>query len=253
VIASQIRAAALYLSSSDNSRMGDTQMTFTSGRRALATMLVTGVATLGVTGAAQADTAAPPAKPTTSQHAGFLGGGLFKTLFGVFGAVREQTPTIAAPIIADAVTAKKITQAQADELTALLSGKLAKPAATATAKEGDGSHHAAVKLAPEQLAVLSDVMQAVAKKLPEIAKPVVDAAVAAGDITQKQADLITKVIGMFASFKPGHLGMKPAAGAGAATTAKAPIAALEKQVTKKVRKAARKASKRSHKTRRAAR
>jgi hypothetical protein len=216
--------------------MGDTQMRFTLGRRSLAIALVTGIATLGVTSAASAQTTIPA--PTPAHHAGFLGGGLFKTIFGIFDAVRAQTPAIAAPVIADAVTAGDITQAQADELTALFSATWAK-----------SSGQRGARLAPAQGKVLAKVMQAVLAKLADIAKPVVDKAVADGDLTQKQADLITKVIGLISSFKPGSFA-HPGAGA---TTVTSPVTAVQKQVTKKVKKAARHRAGKRHKTRRATR
>jgi hypothetical protein len=235
--------------------MGETQMRFTLGRRSLATVAVTAVATLGVAGSATAQTTIAPPKAPTSSHSGmFFGGGLFKTVFGILGAVRTQVPTIAAPIISDAVTAKQITQAQADQLTALLSGK--KPTdPTTTVKAfggtGGGMHFGpAMKLAPEQLAVLHKVMAAVLAKLPDIAKPVIDKAVADGDLTQKQADMITKVIGLISSFDPSKF-VKPSGDS--PTTVTSPVAALEKQVTKKVKKAARKARKHSRKARHAIR
>lgn len=218
-------------------------MTFTLGRRSLATMLVTGAATLGLAGSALADTTTTPTTPATppTQHShggmlgggSLLGGGLFKTLFGVFGAVRDQTPVIAAPIISQAVTAGTITQAQADELTALFTHKPATATTPAASSRDAEQHHGFTALAPEERTVLSQVMQAVATQLPAIAKPVVDAAVTAGDITQAQADMITKIIGLFANFKPGNFGLKPATSTGSATTV-APLAALQSKVTNKV-------------------
>lgn len=156
---------------------------------------------------------------------GLPGMGLFKALFAVFGAVRTAVPTIAAPIIAQAVTAGTITQAQADQLTALVAGHHPTPTMGTTTTPP-------AKPSAAELTVLHSVITAVLGQLGTIAAPVLAAEVTAGDITQAESDMIAKIITGLASIKaPASMATGLAAGAASGTLA----ASLESKVTAKVK------------------
>jgi polyhydroxyalkanoate synthesis regulator phasin len=121
-------------------------------------------------------------------------------------AVAKQVPTIAAPIISAAVTAKTVTQAQADQLTARIAAVAAKggsgrgfgpfghgfdpggpagpagPGRSGKSGAGPGAFDAATRT------VLEDVATAVLKQAPSVAGPIIDSAVSAGTITAAQGD-----------------------------------------------------------------
>lgn len=222
-------------------------------RRTAVAVALTGAFAFGGTSAALADatptTPATPAAATTPPwaigggHGHVAAGGIFKAVFDVFGAVRTQAPAVAAPVIAQGVTAGTITQAEADQLTALFTAT--GPAA------GFGGHAAGASGADRpsfsagQRTVLHQAMQAVAAQLPTIAKTPLDADVTAGTITQSDEDLILKVLGVVSQIKlptPSATTTDPAAGLQQAATHRVASA-----VTKKARHAKKHASKaRSH-------
>lgn len=162
--------------------------------------------------------------------AGLPGVGLFKALFAVFGAVRTAVPTIAAPIVAQAVTAGTITQAQADQLTALLGGK--HPTATT------GTTATPTKPSAAEITVLHSVITAILGQLATIAAPVLATEVTAGDLTQAQADMITKILtGLASIHSPLMSGLTTHAGSGMLTTSLAStVTAQVKQHVKPKRK-----------------
>jgi hypothetical protein len=151
--------------------------------------------------------------------AGLPGLGLFKALFALFGAVRTAVPTIAAPIVAQAVTAGTITPAEADQLTGLLSGKHAAAGAMPT------------KPSAAEITVLHSVIAAVLGQLPTIAAPVLATEVTAGDLTQAQAEMITRILTGLAAIKaPAMSGLTTHAGGGMLATS------LASKVTAQVKK-----------------
>jgi hypothetical protein len=123
---------------------------------------------------------------------GLPGIGLFKAIFAVFGAVQAQVPTIAAPIIAQAQTAGTITPAEATHLTTLLAAKGPLGGAGGAATAGSGTPLG--KPSAGELTVLHSVITAVLGQLPTITGPVLAAEVTNGDLTQAEADAITKLI-----------------------------------------------------------
>jgi hypothetical protein len=148
---------------------------------------------------------------TATPGAGLPGLGLFKALFALFGAVRTAVPTIAAPIVAQAVTAGTITPAEADQLTALLAGKHPTAMAGTTAKPA--------KPSAAEITVLHSVITAILGQLATIAAPVLATEVTAGDLTQAQADMIAKILTGLASIKsPLMSGLTTHAGGGMLTT-----------------------------------
>jgi hypothetical protein len=226
-------------------------------RRVVATGLATAALLLGGAGAATAQAnslptglfgSAPATQTAPGSGAGglgtsLLGGkgatglpgiGLFKAVFAIFGAVRTQVPTIAAPIIAQGVTDGTITQAEADQLTALLAGK--KPGAGTPTP---GSAPAPAKPSAGEIAVLRKVFAAILGQLATIAAPVLAAEVTAGDITQAQADLITKVLTSLSAAKlPAVPGTTPAAiGSAGSPGAGSLLSTLQAKVTSQVKKA----------------
>ncbi len=221
------------------------------GRRA-ATILVTGAlvvgggaAAAGTTAYAQPPGGGPFAPGTTSQTtsglgAGLFGGqgkstlpgaGLFKAVFAIFGAVRTQVPVIAAPIIAQGVTDKTITQAEATALTAWLSGQHPTTPGTAT------------KPSAGEITVLRKVIAAVLGQLATIAAPVLVQEVANGDLTQSEADMITKIIGGLAGKLAGATSTVPAptttTGLSGTAASGGLLAALESKVAAQVKKTTR--------------
>jgi polyhydroxyalkanoate synthesis regulator phasin len=110
---------------------------------------------------------------------------------GVIGdiaqAIAKQAPSVAGPIIDQARSDGKITGAQADEL---------KSAASDIASRGPRAAfgHGDLMVDADVRAVVRDVIQALAKQAPSIAKPIIDQAVADGNLTRAQADEITKHI-----------------------------------------------------------
>ncbi len=170
--------------------------------RTAATVLVTGALVVGGASAGTTAYAQTPGggllgsgasgQTTSGVGAGRFGGqgqtglpglGLLKAVFAVFGAVRAQVPAIAGPIIAQGVSDKTITQAEADQLTAWLSGRHPMTSAPA-AKPSAG-----------EIGVLRQVIAAVLGHLGTIAAPVLVGEVANGDLTQGEADGIARVLG----------------------------------------------------------
>jgi hypothetical protein len=218
-------------------------------RGRLAPTLVTGALLVAGSGALAAHAMAQTpggglfaTAPTSGQTAPGLkprpGLGLFKALFAVFGAVRAEVPTIAAPIIAQGVAGGTITPAEATELTALLAGK----------RGPTGPTGPATKPSAGEISVLRKVFAAVIGQLPAIAAPVLVGEVAAGDITQAEADAITKVLTGLSSLKTP--GAAPA-GAGPTGTAGAGglLSRLESKVAAEVRTTAEHRKHKRHGTR----
>jgi hypothetical protein len=110
---------------------------------------------------------------------------------GVIGdiaqAIAKQAPSVAGPIIDQAIVDGKLTQAQSDEL---------KSAAGDIASGGPRAAfgHGALMADADVRAVVRDVIKALAKQAPPIAKPIIDQAVADGKLTQAQAGQITEHI-----------------------------------------------------------
>jgi hypothetical protein len=196
----------------------------TTRRRAAAATLAAGALLVGGAGAAIAPASAAPSSPfglgtTASQGfqgapgaggaAGIIGSlmggkgttglpgvGVFKALFALLGAVQSQVPGIAAPIIAQAQTAGTITPAEATQLT----GLLAKPISMiGPIGGGAGSATPLGRPSAGELTVLHQVIVAVLGQLPAITAPVLAAEVANSDLTQGEADAITKIIARLAS------------------------------------------------------
>ncbi len=170
---------------------------------------------------------------------GLSGLGLFKALFAIFGAVRAQVPTIAGPIIAQGVADGTITPAEGDHLSALLAGHLARPG------PGSGATGApATKPSAGEIAVLRKVFAAVIGQIATIAAPVLVQEVAAKDITQAEADTITKILTSISAGKsPGSTSPGTSTtGAGLAASAASGnlIAPVEAKVVAKVKKSAKK-------------
>jgi hypothetical protein len=92
-------------------------------------------------------------------------------------AIAAKAPDIAKPVIDKAVADNDISQAQGERLTKVVSDKRLSRA-DAEALFGDA------KVAP----VFFDVKAAIARQAPDIAKPIVDTAVADKKITQAQGD-----------------------------------------------------------------
>lgn len=222
----------------------------TNRGRLAATVLAATALLLGSTAAATASAQGPlsglfgsPASTQTTPTGiggatGLPGFGLFKALFAVFGAVRTQVPTIAAPIISQAVTDGTITPAEAQQLTAWLSGQHPQAMAGAGAP-------AMTKTKPSagEIAVLRKVFAAVLGQLATIAAPVLVAEVANGDLTQGEADMITKILGRLsaATTSTGTTGAGAAApstaGLGAGAASGNLLASVETKVATQVKKA----------------
>ena len=230
---------------------------FTNRGRLAATVLAATALLLGGAGAtasAQGPLGGLFGSPASTQTApaglgggiGLPGIGLFKALFAIFGAVRTQVPTIAAPIISQAVTDGTITAAEADQLTMWLAGQ--HPQAMAGAGE---SQTTKTKPSAGEIAVLRKVFAAVVGQLATIAAPVLAAEVTNGDITQGEADMITKILGRLSAAKtttPGSEGTAPStAGVGAGAASGNLLATVETKVAALVKKSTRH-HKHKHKT-----
>lgn len=212
------------------------RLTSISGR-VTAAALATGVLALGSAGGAVAANDAPVggSTGTPSGHTfgaaglgSFAPTGIFKALFGVFGAVRTQAPVISAPIITQGVTDGTITQAEADQLTSMFSGNFTPPS----------THGGFTPPSKGEMTVLHQIIGAIIAQLPAIAQPVLDADVTSGDITQSQADLIEKVLTKFASLASSTSLVAPATTTAASSGD--PLRALEKKLASKVKKASKK-------------
>ncbi|HEU0318667.1 MAG TPA: hypothetical protein VFR49_15125 [Solirubrobacteraceae bacterium] len=218
--------------------------------RLAATILVTGALVVGGAAAGTTAYAQTPggglfASGTTSQTtsglgAGLFGGqgksmlpgaGLFKAVFAIFGAVRTEVPVIAGPIIAQGVTDKTITQAEAAQLTAWLSGQDATTSGAPT------------KPSAGEISVLRKVIAAVLGQLPTIAAPVLVQEVANGDLTQGEADMIAKILGGLAGKLAGATSGVPAptttTGLSGTAASGGLLAALESKVAAQVKKTTR--------------
>ncbi len=109
-------------------------------------------------------------------------------------AVAKQAPTIAGPIVDQAVKDGKLTQAEGDRLKQRLQAIADRAAAGRGGPgagpwrgrgHGPGFGHAG---SAAQAAVLADVAKAIAKQAPTIAAPIIDQAVKDGKLTQAEAD-----------------------------------------------------------------
>jgi polyhydroxyalkanoate synthesis regulator phasin len=147
-------------------------------------------------------------------------------------AVAKQTPAVAAPIISAAVTAKTITQAQADQLTARIAaaasstrgfgpfgfgfggpggpGGPGHPGGPGRPGAGPGAVSAAER------AVLQDVATAVLKQASTVGDPIIASAVSAGTITAAQGDQLKAAAADVAAKGPtalaGHRDLLASAG-----------------------------------------
>lgn len=99
-------------------------------------------------------------------------------------AVAKQAPTVAGPIIDQALADGNITSAQADALKSAASD-LASGDRRAVFAHRDLLSDANVR------DVVRDAVKALAARAPAIAKPIIDKAVADGELTQAQADQLT--------------------------------------------------------------
>jgi hypothetical protein len=110
-----------------------------------------------------------------------------------FAAAAEKAPGIAEPIIAKAVTEKRITETQAERIREMLKRPHRGP--------GFGGGPPPIGDADVR-AVLEDVHAAVAGQAPEIAGTVIDKAEQDGKISAAQADRLRKAAADFAGRKP---------------------------------------------------
>ena len=125
----------------------------------------------------------------------------------VHQAIRAQVPSIAKPIVDDAVKVGTITQAQADEILQRLTSGRGGPGGCGCKRGGHGPPPQGQEGSPRDRqgsprdrqgappnaavrSVLDAVHQAIRAAVPGIAKPILDEAVKAGTITQAQADQI---------------------------------------------------------------
>ncbi len=138
-----------------------------------------------------------------------------RTLFGnskvravlqsIFEATSKQVPTIAEPIIQKAVDDKRITSAQADQIRNRLNNP---PRLAPGRKFGPGfghgpfGGHAFGPFDSKLATVLRDIHQAVEKKAPEIADPIIKHAQDAGNITSAQADKLRAAAQAIANGNP---------------------------------------------------
>jgi hypothetical protein len=110
-------------------------------------------------------------------------------LQSIFQASFNQAPTIAEPIIQKAVDGKKVTNAQADQIR----NRMKNPPPFGPGRKfgfgrGPFGHDRFGHFDANVATVLRDIHQAVEKKAPEIADPIIKKAQDAGDITSAQAD-----------------------------------------------------------------
>lgn len=111
-----------------------------------------------------------------------------RTVFeDVHEAVAKQAPDIAGPVIDKAEKDGKITAAQADDLRDAAGGKL-------PGKPGSGPPPKPDLRDADVREVLEDSFDAIAKKRSEIAKPIIDKAVADKKITEAQADRLRSML-----------------------------------------------------------
>lgn len=162
------------------------------GARAAAAMLGS-VAALGAPGSAlaQATTGHTPrtAERRQARRAqDALPAGERALLSAVFGALSQQAPAIAAPVLAQGVAAGTISQAQEDAFLArLASVKAAAGGSGQTAGAGQPAAPAEVPPSPAAQTVFQQALGAIRAGLPTVARPLVDAALADGSITEAQA------------------------------------------------------------------
>jgi polyhydroxyalkanoate synthesis regulator phasin len=107
--------------------------------------------------------------------------GAADVLRDVFGAVRKQAPSVAGPIVDQAVKDGKLTRAQADELKAV---------AAQAAKDGRPHlfEHRDLLRDADVREVARDISRALVKQAPGIGGPIIDQAVNDGKLTQEQGD-----------------------------------------------------------------
>ena len=126
-----------------------------------------------------------------------------RTVFeDVHAAVAKQASDIAGPVIDKAEKDGKITAAQADDLRDVVEGKLA-------GKPGSGPPPKPDLRDADVREVLEDTFDAIAKKRSEIAKPIIDKAVADKKITEAQAERLRSMLsrdkgGFHVHVAPGH-------------------------------------------------
>ncbi|HEX2016330.1 MAG TPA: hypothetical protein VGN69_06515 [Solirubrobacteraceae bacterium] len=116
----------------------------------------------------------PPAPPP----------GLSALMHQILGAVAAQAPSIAQPLLAQAVATGALTQAQADAIAAVL----------AHAGNLDDLRHQLENATVAQREALHGILAAVAAQVPGIAAPILAAAVSSGALTQAQADRIASLL-----------------------------------------------------------
>ena len=105
----------------------------------------------------------------------------------VHAAVAKQASDIAGPVIDKAEKDGKITAAQADDLRDVVGGKL-------PGKPGSGPPPKPDVRDADVREVLEDSFDAIAKKRSEIAKPIIDKAIADKKITEAQADRLRSML-----------------------------------------------------------
>ena len=133
-----------------------------------------------------------------------------EVIHDAFRAAAEKAPGIAAPIIEQAVSDKKITQAQADRITQLVKRGGPGPGFGPGPR---GRHFGPPPIADKDVqAVLEDIHSAVAKQAADIVGPVIDKAEQDGKITAAQADKLRDAVGNLVGGKP-HGGPPPDAAA----------------------------------------
>ena len=109
-----------------------------------------------------------------------------KVVRDAFAAAHKQTPAIAEPILDKAVDDQKITSAQADDIREKLKNPPRFGFGHGPGKPHRFGHFGHID--EDVAAVVRDIHEAVEKKAPEIAEPVIAKAEDAGDITGAQAD-----------------------------------------------------------------
>lgn len=166
-------------------------------RKAIVAVAVTGAVAAGGAAAYAATNGSSGPGPQRTAHGGYAGHGHFgpgpalpsgarDVVEQIKTAVLDQAPGIVNPILDQAVTAGKLSAAQAatakQALADVQAGK--RPSADAFALLRDA----------DVRAVAADAFQALAKQVPGIAKPILADAVSKGTIDQATADAITEHI-----------------------------------------------------------
>jgi hypothetical protein len=146
-------------------------------------------------GAHRTARAARSADPTPAGELALLG--------LVFAGLSACAPALARPLLSRGVDDQVITEAEADAFIARLADVDATDAATAADGVSPGTP------TPAAIALFQSVFTAIRRHLPVLAKPLVDDALAAGTITQAQANRIEQRMKVraqlrLAGFPSGH-------------------------------------------------